>query len=109
MSARRASVANSRADWAGFASLPCTAAKCFALSSNMRDAISSASSLARARVSPLPMTNTIPGFAVALAAFGLINRDGFLVVIGCVLGLTALVPYLVPLQPQLLCTGQVAG
>ena len=37
---------------------------------------------------PLPMTNTVPGFAVALAAFGLINRDGFLVVIGCLLGLT---------------------
>ena len=36
---------------------------------------------------PLPMTNTVPGFAVALAAFGLINRDGFLVVIGCVLGI----------------------
>ena len=35
---------------------------------------------------PLPMTNTVPGFAVALAAFGLINRDGVLVVIGCVLG-----------------------
>ena len=35
---------------------------------------------------PLPMTNTVPGFAVALAAFGLINKDGFLVVIGCVLG-----------------------
>ena len=35
---------------------------------------------------PLPMTNTVPGFAVALAAFGLINRDGFLVVIGAVLG-----------------------
>jgi len=36
---------------------------------------------------PLPMTNTVPGFAVALAAFGLINRDGILVVIGCVLGI----------------------
>jgi hypothetical protein len=35
---------------------------------------------------PLPMTNTVPGFAVALAAFGLINKDGFLVVIGCLLG-----------------------
>ncbi|MEZ6000150.1 exopolysaccharide biosynthesis protein [Hyphomonas sp.] len=35
---------------------------------------------------PLPMTNTVPGFAVALAAFGLINRDGFLVIIGAVLG-----------------------
>lgn len=36
---------------------------------------------------PLPMTNTVPGFAVALAAFGLINRDGILVIIGCILGI----------------------
>lgn len=36
---------------------------------------------------PLPMTNTVPGFAVALAAFGLINKDGILVVIGCILGI----------------------
>ncbi len=36
---------------------------------------------------PLPMTNTVPGFAVALAAFGLINKDGLLVIIGCVLGI----------------------
>ncbi|MEZ5946410.1 MAG: exopolysaccharide biosynthesis protein [Hyphomonas sp.] len=35
---------------------------------------------------PLPMTNTVPGIAVALAAFGLINRDGLLVVLGCILG-----------------------
>lgn len=35
---------------------------------------------------PLPMTNTVPGFAVALAAFGLINKDGLLVIIGCILG-----------------------
>lgn len=35
---------------------------------------------------PLPMTNTVPGFAVALASFGLIQRDGLLVVIGLVLG-----------------------
>ena len=35
---------------------------------------------------PLPMTNTVPGFGVALAAFGLINRDGLLVVIGSLLG-----------------------
>ena len=36
---------------------------------------------------PFPMTNTLPGFAVALAAFGLINRDGLLVIVGCLLGL----------------------
>ena len=35
---------------------------------------------------PLPMTNTVPGFAVALAAFGLINKDGLLVVLGSLLG-----------------------
>ncbi|HPE47310.1 MAG TPA: exopolysaccharide biosynthesis protein [Hyphomonas sp.] len=35
---------------------------------------------------PLPLTNTTPGIAVALAAFGLINRDGLLVVLGCLLG-----------------------
>ncbi|MEZ5997119.1 MAG: exopolysaccharide biosynthesis protein [Hyphomonas sp.] len=35
---------------------------------------------------PLPMTNTTPGIAVALAAFGLINRDGLLVIFGCILG-----------------------
>lgn len=35
---------------------------------------------------PLPATNTVPGFGVALAAFGLINRDGLLVILGCILG-----------------------
>lgn len=35
---------------------------------------------------PLPMTNTVPGFAVALASFGLIQRDGLLVMGGLVLG-----------------------
>lgn len=37
-------------------------------------------------LTPIPMTNTVPGFAVALAAFGLINKDGLLVIIGSVLG-----------------------
>ena len=36
---------------------------------------------------PLPMTNTIPGFAVAAASFGLIQRDGLLVLAGLILGL----------------------
>ncbi len=36
---------------------------------------------------PLPMTNTVPGFAVALASFGLIQRDGLLVISGLVLGI----------------------
>ncbi|MEO0466800.1 MAG: exopolysaccharide biosynthesis protein [Pseudomonadota bacterium] len=35
---------------------------------------------------PLPMTNTVPGFAVALASFGLIQRDGLLVIVGMILG-----------------------
>ncbi|NBC21648.1 MAG: exopolysaccharide biosynthesis protein [Alphaproteobacteria bacterium] len=35
---------------------------------------------------PLPMTNTVPGFAVALASFGLIQRDGLLVIGGLILG-----------------------
>lgn len=35
---------------------------------------------------PLPMTNTVPGFAVALASFGLIQRDGILVLVGLILG-----------------------
>ncbi|KDA01653.1 exopolysaccharide biosynthesis protein [Hyphomonas oceanitis] len=36
---------------------------------------------------PLPMTNTVPGFGVALASFGLINKDGILVILGLLLGL----------------------
>ncbi|MEM9141165.1 MAG: exopolysaccharide biosynthesis protein [Pseudomonadota bacterium] len=35
---------------------------------------------------PLPGTNTVPGFAVALVAMGLLQRDGILVLIGSVLG-----------------------
>lgn len=35
---------------------------------------------------PIPGTNTVPGFAVALASFGLIQRDGVLVIIGMILG-----------------------
>lgn len=35
---------------------------------------------------PLPATNTVPGFAVVLAAMGLLQRDGILVGVGCVLG-----------------------
>ena len=36
---------------------------------------------------PLPATNTTPGVAIALASIGLITRDGFLVLIGLVLGI----------------------
>lgn len=36
---------------------------------------------------PLPMTNTVPGIGVAIAALGLIERDGVLVVLGLLVGL----------------------
>lgn len=36
---------------------------------------------------PLPLTNTVPGIAVALAAVGLIERDGLFVVLGIIGGL----------------------
>ena len=35
---------------------------------------------------PLPLTNTTPGIAIAIAAFGLMSRDGLLVLLGLVLG-----------------------
>ncbi|MFQ5564455.1 MAG: exopolysaccharide biosynthesis protein [Parvularculaceae bacterium] len=35
---------------------------------------------------PLPSTNTIPGIGVAVAALGLIERDGVLVVLGLLIG-----------------------
>jgi hypothetical protein len=35
---------------------------------------------------PLPGTNTVPGFAVVLVAMGLLQRDGLLVLLGCVTG-----------------------
>jgi hypothetical protein len=43
---------------------------------------------------PLPMTNTVPGFAVAIAAFGLMSKDGLLMIAGLVLG-SAWVTFLV--------------
>jgi hypothetical protein len=36
---------------------------------------------------PLPLTNTVPGIGVALAAIGLIERDGLFVVLGLITGL----------------------
>lgn len=36
---------------------------------------------------PLPLTNTTPGIAVAIAAVGLIERDGIFVMLGTLLGL----------------------
>jgi hypothetical protein len=35
---------------------------------------------------PLPLTNTVPGFAVVVVAMGLLQRDGILVVLGGLLG-----------------------
>lgn len=35
---------------------------------------------------PLPLTNTAPGIAVAIACFGLMSRDGLLVLLGLVVG-----------------------
>ncbi len=48
---------------------------------------------------PLPLTNTTPGIAIAIAAFGLMARDGLLVLLGLVLGtvwvsLLVLAPFL---------------
>lgn len=36
---------------------------------------------------PLPLTNTTPGIAIAIAAFGLMARDGLLVLLGVLLGM----------------------
>lgn len=35
---------------------------------------------------PLPATNTVPGFAVALVSFGLMSRDGFMMIVGMIIG-----------------------
>lgn len=35
---------------------------------------------------PLPMTNTVPGFAVAVASFGLMQKDGLMVIAGILIG-----------------------
>ena len=35
---------------------------------------------------PLPSTNTVPGIGVAIVAFGLMARDGILVVLGSIIG-----------------------
>lgn len=37
-------------------------------------------------LTPLPSTNTVPGFAVALSSFGLMERDGLLIALGLVIG-----------------------
>ena len=36
---------------------------------------------------PLPLTNSAPGVALAVAALGLLTRDGILVLIGLIWGL----------------------
>ena len=40
---------------------------------------------------PLPLTNTVPGVGVAISAFGLIERDGLLILAGLALGFTWIV------------------
>lgn len=35
---------------------------------------------------PLPSTNTVPGIGVAIVAFGLMERDGLLVILGSIIG-----------------------
>ena len=35
---------------------------------------------------PIPLTNTVPGFAVVVIAMGLLQRDGILVILGTLLG-----------------------
>ena len=35
---------------------------------------------------PLPLTNTVPGIAVGIVALGFIERDGFLIIMGTILG-----------------------
>ena len=37
-------------------------------------------------LTPLPSTNTVPGFAVATTSFGLMERDGLLTLLGLILG-----------------------
>lgn len=37
-------------------------------------------------LTPLPSTNTVPGIGVAIAALGLIERDGVLVILGLLIG-----------------------
>ena len=36
---------------------------------------------------PLPLTNTVPGVGVAIAALGLVERDGLLILLGLLIGL----------------------
>lgn len=36
---------------------------------------------------PIPMTNTVPGFGVAIASFGLMQKDGLMVLGGLAIGL----------------------
>lgn len=37
-------------------------------------------------LTPLPMTNTVPGMAVAITSFGLMQKDGLAVIAGLILG-----------------------
>lgn len=35
---------------------------------------------------PIPLTNTVPGFAIVVVAMGMLQRDGILVILGALLG-----------------------
>ena len=47
-------------------------------------------------VVPFPLSNTVPGFAIAIMALGFIEKDGVLLVLGCLIG-TVWVAFLVTL------------
>ena len=47
---------------------------------------------------PFPLTNTTPGFAVALVAFGLMARDGIMMIVGLIIG-SAWISFLLVLGP----------
>ncbi len=58
---------------------------------------------------PLPATNTVPGFAVALAAFGLMERDGVLVLGGLAIGAAWIALLLIGLDLVLGMVGGLVG
>jgi hypothetical protein len=47
--------------------------------------------LALISLSPLLFANTIPGIAIVLICFGILNKDGFLIIIGYLVGIIGIV------------------
>jgi hypothetical protein len=43
--------------------------------------------LAFVTLSPLPFCNTIPGVAIVMLCFGILNKDGFVVILGYIVGI----------------------